>query len=79
MLHMQLEALSGVPSTCPFCKADFTVAFRGPLTPAQRRCAHKEEQLIIEAQLQARTVRAAPFSPSACIFPSACMAPVAGR
>lgn len=56
----QMEALSGVPSTCPFCKSEFTVAFRGPLTPAQRRCLHKEEQLIIEAQLQARTVRA-PF------------------
>ena len=52
----QIETVSGVPCACPFCKAEFTVTFRGPLTPAQRRSARKEEQLLIEAQLQARTV-----------------------
>lgn len=57
MAAAQIETVSGVACACPFCKADYTVVFRGPLTPAQRRSAHREEQLLIEAQLQAQAVR----------------------
>ena len=41
---------------CPYCKAEFSVMFRGAQTAEERAASHAEEQRITEATLRAREV-----------------------
>ena len=57
VIQVKLPNGARVGSLCPFCKAEFSVNFRGPRSLAEKEAVQAEEQRIVEATLRARQVR----------------------